>query len=371
MKKHNPRNERIKHRYFTYLRQARGHSEVTVNAVAKSLDRFEKRTKRRDFSAFHHQQAIAFKRHLGEQVNQRTGSPLSLSTQRATLGHLRQFHIWLADQSGFRSKIKYSDAEYFNLSEKDNRIATTRSDPKGPTIDQVNHVLRQMPISTAIELRNQALIALTALTGARNNALATFKLKHIDMATLRVFQDARDVKTKNSKTFPTWFFPVGDEILAIFSAWVGYLRTELLWGDDDPLFPATLVKRGQSGLYAAVGLKREHWATTSPIRKIFRRSFESAELPYFHPHSFRNTLVRHGMSLCHSPEEFKAWSQNLGHDGVMTTFSSYGDVALSRQEQIIRDLAAPRQTTKEADAFAEAVMLKLRDDPNFRAAMGR
>ena len=37
-------------------------------------------------------------------------------------------------------------------------------------------------------------------------------------------------------------------------------------------------------------------------------------------------------------EEYKAWSQNLGHENVLTTFSSYGDVAGHRQAQIIRSL---------------------------------
>jgi hypothetical protein len=32
--------------------------------------------------------------------------------------------------------------------------------------------------------------------------------------------------------------------------------------------------------------------------------------------------------LSGNPEEFKAWSQNLGHDGVLTTFSSYGPIDL-------------------------------------------
>ena len=34
----------------------------------------------------------------------------------------------------------------------------------------------------------------------------------------------------------------------------------------------------------------------------------------------------------------KAWSQNLGHENVLTTFSSYGDVARHRQAEIIRGL---------------------------------
>ena len=45
--------------------------------------------------------------------------------------------------------------------------------------------------------------------------------------------------TKFSKTFTTFFFPVGDEIFQIVVAWVTYLRQDRLWGNDDPLFPAT------------------------------------------------------------------------------------------------------------------------------------
>jgi hypothetical protein len=33
-------------------------------------------------------------------------------------------------------------------------------------------------------------------------------------------------------------------------------------------------------------------------------------------------LVRHAMTLDLSPEAMKAWSQNLGHTDVLTTFTS-------------------------------------------------
>jgi hypothetical protein len=64
------------------------------------------------------------------------------------------------------------------------------------------------------------------------------KLKHIDLMAGSVYQDARDVKTKFSKTFSTFFFPVGDDIQQIVTNWVGYLRQDKLWGNEDPLFPA-------------------------------------------------------------------------------------------------------------------------------------
>jgi len=42
------------------------------------------------------------------------------------------------------------------------------------------------------------------------------------------------------------------------------------------------------------------------------------------------------------PEEFKAWSQNLGHQSVLTTLYSYGDVPDYRQAELIKKLSQPR-----------------------------
>ena len=72
------------------------------------------------------------------------------------------------------------------------------------------------------------------------------------------------------------------------------------------------------------GLARRGWATSEPVRDIFRAAFAAAGLPYYNPHSFRDMLVRHAMTLDLTPEEMKAWSQNLGHADVLTTFTSYG-----------------------------------------------
>ena len=51
-----------------------------------------------------------------------------------------------------------------------------------------------------------------------------------------------------------------------------------------------------------------------------------------------NTSVHLGQARCQPPEQFKAWSQNLGHEGVLTTFYSYGTVAPRRQGEIIKNL---------------------------------
>jgi integrase len=357
MKKHCAENERIKRRYFTFLKEAKRHSEPTVDAAAKALNRFEVYTKYRDFKTFHFQQAIAFKRHLAEQRGQQSGEKLSKATLHATLMQLKRFFQWLAWQPGYKSRLQYSDAEYFNLSDKDTRVATAQREQKAPTLEQIKHVISMMPDFTDIDRRNRALIAFTLLTGARDRAIASMMLKHVDLITNSVNQDAREVKTKFCKTFTTFFFPVGEEVREIVAAWVSYLRDEKLWGNDDPLFPATHVTLGANHQFEAAGLAKEHWSNATPIRTIFREAFMRAGLSYFNPHSFRNTLVQLGQDVCKTPEQFKAWSQNLGHEKVLTTFLSYGEVACQRQGEIIHDLAtAPQQATQpDADEIADAL----------------
>ena len=254
MQNHNPVNERIKRRYFAFLKEAKRHSEPTVDAAAKALNRFETYTRYRDFKAFHFEQAVAFKKHLAEQKGRQSGEKLSKATLHATLTQLKRFFQWLAWQPGYKSRVQYSDAEYFNLSDKDTRIATAKRQQRVPTLEQIKHVINTMPAETEIERRNRALVAFTLLTGARDSAIASLKLKHVDLVAGCVNQDAREVETKFSKTFNTYFFPVGEDVRTVVSEWVSFLRDEKLWGNDDPLFPATRIAWGQ-----VASLKPQVW----------------------------------------------------------------------------------------------------------------
>ena len=340
---HNPENERIKRSYFTYLKEARRRGEHSIDGAAAALAKFEAYTKYRDFKRFHVQQAIGFKHKLSEEISQRTGERLSRGTVFSTLNALRGFFQWLSTQPGYRSHLTSADAEYFALSDKEARIAKISTERPVPTIDQIRHVLQTMPVATDIELRNRAVMAFTLLTGARDGAIASLKLKHVDVAEGKVVQDAREVRTKFSKTFTTWFFPVGEDVRQIVVDWVKYLATEQLFGPIDPLFPATEVVQDQYHLFQTGGLSRAHWSNATPIRTIFKEAFTSAGLAYANPHSFRKTLAQLGERLCRTPEEFKAWSQNLGHEQVLTTFSSYGQVGADRQAELIRRLGQRRE----------------------------
>ncbi len=350
--KSNGKNERIKHVYFRYLKEAKRYSEPSIDAAAKAISRFETYTKHRDFALFRNEQASGFKEHLNKQLNPSTRRPLSAGTKNQTFTALRSFFLWLADQHGYRARIRYSDADYFNPSLRDAAVAKANRSKEGPTIEQVRLVLKSMPVDTDIQKRNRALIAFALLTGARDNAIASLRLKHIDVAKGELVQDARDVRTKASKTMVTWFFPVGDDVRAILVDWVRFLQRERYWGHDDALFPATRVEAGSNGEFEVVGLARTCWSTATPIRTAFREAFTAAGLPYFNPHSFRKTLARLGEAICTTPEEFKAWSQNLGHEKVLTTFLSYGEVDRIRQREIIERLGQPKSELSGAKIAA-------------------
>ena len=361
MLKPNANNERIKRRYFTFLKEARRHSEQTVNGAAMALARFEAYTGYRDFKAFHVEQAIGFKKYLAAQDSRKSEGKLSKATLHGTFASLKRFFQWLAGQPGYRSRLTYSDAEYFNLSEKDVRVATARRPRPVPTLEQVLHAIESMPVRTEIERRDRAVVAFILLTGARDGAVASAKLKHIDLAAGSFFQDAREVRTKFSKSFTTFFFPVGDSVTQIVADWVTHLRRDRKWGNDDPLFPATKMVMGPTSQFEAGGLARQHWSNANPIRRIFRSAFDAADLPSFNPHSLRNLLVRLGEERCRSPEDFKAWSQNLGHEQVLTTFTSYGYVATRRQGELVHALSgatAPGLNSLQ-DELAAAVVRKL------------
>ena len=358
MAKHNASNERVKREYFRFLAEAKGRDTATIDRVAKSLARFEADTRHKDFKRFHREQAVAFKRRLGEATSERSGERLSKATVQSTLRDLKAFFEWLAREHGFRSHIEYADADYFNLSEKDAAIARARREKAVPTLEQVRHVLSVMPSATVLERRDRALVAFAAITGARVMALATFRLGHVDLDAGQVEQDARTVATKFAKTFRTVFMPVCEGAQEIIMEWVKELRDVHLFGPDDPLFPATAMGIGEGGGFQPQGIARHGWASSGPIRDVFRKAFEGAGLPYFNPHSFRDMLVRHAMSLDLTPEEMKAWSQNLGHSDVLTTFTSYGAVPAHRQAELIR--AAGRKPASDP-----------LDDPDIRALISK
>jgi integrase len=339
----NAQNERIKKEYFRFLAEADRKSQASIDAVCKAINRFENHTGFKDLASFNRDQAVAFKKELASTGAKRTGGPLSKSTMHATTNALKAFFRWLYSQPGYRSRINPTEIEYLNLSEKDVRAAKQPAVKRFPTLEQVRHVVFSMPMTTVVERRDRALIAFTIVTGMRDDAIASIRLKHVETDLKRVIQNPLEMRTKFSKQIVTYFFPVGADLHEIVFDWVRELREMQLFGHDDPVFPMTRIVQDDERCFTADGIVPAFWANAEPIRVVFRRAFKSAGLDYYNPHAFRDTLVALGKKKCRTPEEFEAWSKNLGHEEMITTFRSYGHFDSARQGELINAVGNRRE----------------------------
>ncbi len=338
MVKYNAENERIKRLYFEWEKEANGKSLSTVDNMRNAIYLFEEFTKFKSFKLFNKNDAVSFKKHIAQKLNQRTQEPISKTYLLHTANNLMNLFKWLQAQKGYKKKINLADIAYFSLSEKDMQTAQSVVTKKVPTLNQIEHVIKNMPIATEVQRRDRALVVFLILTGIRISAAASIKLKHIDIEQAYVEQNPNEVKTKFGKKILTYFLPINDYFKDILAEWINYLKNEKLFDYDAPLFPKTILELDENKQFIRETLDVAPWQSTNSIRKIIKKAFQAANLPYYNPHSFRDTLVRHYSKICKTPQDFKAFSQNLGHNSPLTTFTSYGHIDEYNQGEIIKRL---------------------------------
>ena len=335
MRQYNPKKERTKYRFFKKLKEADGKGNAFIKSARSAIYKYEKLFNFEDLELFDQDKAIAFKNHLLETPSQFTGETISYSYLLHTTRYLQIFFQWLCNVKGYEKKIKKNDISYFNISNKDKSIALATSEREYAPVEDIIKVIHSMPFKTKVEKRNKALLCLLLLTGARISALITLKIKHINIEKHYITQNPKEVKTKNSKRIKSWFFPVENWTIKIIQDYLKFLGNKN-FTRSDPLFPRNL---NQLPPLSESRLDKTHWKSANPARKIISQAFIKNGLPAYCPHSFRNSLVQLAYKHCRTPEEFKAWSANLGHKSTLTTFTSYGYIDESRQGDIILGLA--------------------------------
>ena len=333
-KKPNEKNERTKRAFLTYRKHSKQVSEKTLDREIAAIERFDIWNGRKDFAKFHLDWAVGFRAYLDTAKGQ-TGQPLAKSTTRAIMATMRSFILWLSQQDGFRRRIKASDANYFQLSLRDEAEARAAPERPAPSIRQAKRALGLMPSTTPREKRDKAIFALLCLTGIRVAALTSLKIKHLDLEEKSVTQNPREVATKFGRHIDTFFAKGLDDAQTVLEDWLTFLDEVAFYSPDDPLFPATALKTDANSGFTENGFKRAHWKTTEPVRKIVNNAFDKAGLPAYGPHAFRHMLARHAAKTCESVAELVATSQNLGHTDVLTTLRSYGQINREDQRRLI------------------------------------
>ncbi len=353
MSKRNKDNLRIKRKYLVWRGDARGYSAATVDKSAAAISLYDDWLAGKDFRAFHAERARAFKRHLGRLTNERTGAPLSAATINGILRELKAFFYWLADQPGYKSRINRADADYLTPDKKSENARRGSLWKPHPSPEQVRYVIANMPTQTIIDRRNRALVTFLFLACSREGAAISLQIRHVDLANKCVQFDSRDVNTKFGKRFSTGFYPFGDEMEQVLIDWVNELKTTQFFSATDPLFPKTEVGVGPSRKFEALGISKEPWASASGAAKIFKAAFSDAGFSPFSPHRVRDTVTDLANEFCRTPEEFKAWSQNMGHEDVLTTFRSYGSLSPGRQMELMKRFRVRKPTDKDDDGVME------------------
>lgn len=330
-------NEVMKRQFFTHLKDAKGFSKDSIDLYERSILLWQECTDNKDFSGFGKQQARTFKDWINRRTTKKETS-LSLTYVYHVLRRLKGFFEWLSMQPHYKSKINQSDIEILSLSKKETRIAIQPNKREIPSMKEVIKVIENITIGNEVDRRDRALISFTLLTGARISAIASLPMMAFDEDTLTVDQNPKyEVKTKFSKHITTTFFPIEySKAVDYFLEWYQYLKKEKGFAGKDPIFPMSKIENGELNIsYHNTGeVVPAFWQSSGSARKIFQKRFLDAEVPYYHPHTFRHLVVKEFTKTRLTEEEKKAISQNLGHENTATTFGSYGYGHIEEDRQI-------------------------------------
>lgn len=322
-------NERMKYKYRQHLRRIGQKDDKTVVAALKNI---------RDFEIFMGFEGFEkFNDHIADKYIQGMfNANLSLSYITDNIRALKDFLNWLERQRGYRSKINYNHIDYLNVSRNQRNTAKATEYQKAYKYDQIIALIRAMPEQTDKDKRDKAIISLQALCTLRISELRTVKIKSLieEDGVHFIYVCPKSMSVKFAKTRYAVFVPLPDDIIANVIQWRDYLRS-LGFKDADPLFPKIDNHFARTNLLEQK-IRKEEIKSDTTIRDIFKKAFEDAGFEYIKPHSFRKTLARYAETQ--SPAFLNAVRQNLGHESIDTTLSSYGQLSAAEQRKIISNV---------------------------------
>lgn len=343
--------------YIEYLRDAKRRAEATIVAVERALFTFEKGSQLADFAQFDRYAAKRFTGWLEREGP--SGKGTSAKQMYHTLHHIRSFFQWLAFRPGYKSKIHLADVDYLSMDRKKMQEVTGPSVVDWPSKEHVLTLTASIEPESEVDRRDRALIAFLLLGGMRDMAVATLPLGCFDPKKLEVYQfPEKGVETKFSKKLITHLFIFDNQLLGFVLDWVKYLTQDRKFSASNPMFPRNRVVRDkETGEFTSPDCEPIFWKSAGPIREILKTRSEAAGLPYFKPHAFRHATAQLAARQCTNPEEFRAVSQNLGHENVGTTLTSYAKLAPERTKDVISSIDF---CSDGEEVFDEEFMRKLR-----------
>ena len=141
--------------------------------------------------------------------------------------------------------------------------------------------------------------------------------------------------------------------------WVQYLKEDLHFTDNDPLFPKEQLQHDEYQQFiGGVALSRNHIESHEPLTRIIKRVFEKACLQYNNPHTFRDMLT-HLIITHYGVQELVALSLNLGHETPAITLRNYYQPTPEQQFDILSKIGKPKESQGENKELLEFVRMQM------------
>jgi len=323
-------NERIKHQYFDKFIFRSGKDKQSLRKSISSIQIFEEFNNFTDFKLFKYENAREFQKYLTNKYSH------SMQSAYRIIQAVQEFFLWLKERDGYK-RLDYDDIKSLRLSLKDIEKSKTTKPRKIIDIDKWEEMILNIKPKDEVELRGRAIFDCLLLTGMRIDALLTLQIGDLNLDKNYVFQDPHHVNKKFSSSDKTNLWNFKPEIKQILIDWVKLLKEEHNFTDKDPLFPKIQTTSNQFK-FEKDGFKKEFIKQPDEIRKELARQFKNANLEYHTPHTIRHSLTNLFMGFDLTPEQLKAFSQNLSHKSLATTLNTYYQVHEFRQDQIIEEL---------------------------------
>ncbi|NIA31538.1 MAG: tyrosine-type recombinase/integrase, partial [Actinobacteria bacterium] len=322
----------------------------TVNHKERIIDEFVGHFGEKDIRTFNEKVAIDYKELLLKKTFR--GNPILKKTVNNMLATIRDFLVWITQQPGYRTNFNHSHILYLNLGRAVTRAIESSEEIKRiPSLEYVKSLIKSIDGKSEVDYRDRALIALTLLGGFRGGTLTSIRIKDINLADLTVTLDTLDfasMKGDASNVVRLLVFKVW--LLEPVKFWLKYLVDELKYKTKDPFFPMTDVYANRDH-FTAEKVKPNFWKNTSAINGIFKDRAMSADLPYFHPHSFRRLNYTLARKYCTTMEELAAVSRNLGHVHIDTSDGYYGNIQLDTRLEILSEMDFSQEPDQRRDNY--------------------
>lgn len=196
--------------------------------------------------------------------------------------------------------------------------------------------LIDFPENNVIDRRDKALLCFLLLSAGRIDAIRTAPIGSFNTKNYDFIQDPQlGMNTKFSKYIDSTLFRFKQEYIDIIVNWVNLLVKDYKFDKSAPLFPIISVDYKDTSKYIVT---KEFYKTQGSISSILRKRFKNIGQEGYSAHKFRHLALNTVWGLIRNGTQFKAVSQNIGHESMTTALKHYANMPPHEYKEIIREL---------------------------------